>query len=180
MAGDLREFVRVHYSHLLRTAFLLTGSSHAAEDLLQTALLGAMRRWDRIDDPVAYLRRAMVNRRVSLWRRVGSREVLTAALPEPVGRARLAPDHARDVAQRDALLTALGRLPARMRAVLVLRYWEDLSEAETAVILGCSPGTVKSQASRGLARLRTALGESDWAGRSRPVPTRMWEATHER
>jgi len=170
VTDDLREFVRFRYGDLLRTAYLLTGSSHAAEDLVQTALLGAMRRWEQIEDPMAYLRRAMVNHRVSIWRRIGSREVITAALPDSVTRRMARPDDSATVAQRDELLTALGTLPARMRAVLVLRYWEDISEAETAEILGCSVGTVKSHASRGLVRLRAVLesGTARHSGRVAP------------
>jgi RNA polymerase sigma-70 factor (sigma-E family) len=111
-----------------------------------------MRRWNRIDDPLAYLRRAMANQRTSLWRRIRGAEVLTATLPD-----RSSPDASEAVAVRQSLLDALIRLPYRTRAVVVLRYWEDLSEAETAALLGCSIGTVKSQASRGLARLRKTL-----------------------
>lgn len=163
LAGDRRrqrwpttfnEFVRTRYTDLLRTAYLLTGTPHAAEDLVQSALLRAMRHWKEIDDPVAYVRRAMVNQRTNLWRRLRSREVLSSA---PLESAAV-PDHGDGVVDRDELLSALARLPARMRAVLVLRYWEDLSEADTAELLGCAPGTVKSQASRGLARLRLQLG----------------------
>jgi len=153
VADDLRDFVRTRYGDLLRTAYLLTGSPHAAEDLVQAALLRAMRRWSTIDDPMAYLRRAMVNQRTNVWRRLRSREVVTPAPPA----AASVPDHGDSVVNRAELLSALGTLPARMRAVLVLRYWEDLSETETAQLLGCSPGTVKSQASRGLARLRGVL-----------------------
>lgn len=138
-----QEFVELRYADLLRTAFLLTGSREAAEDLVQTALLTTMRHWRTVTDPQAYVRRAMVNQRISLWRRIGSRELLTAVPPE-----RSTPDGTAGRADRDELLGALGRLPVRMRAVLVLRYWEDLSEAETAYVLGCSIGTVKSQASR--------------------------------
>jgi RNA polymerase sigma-70 factor (sigma-E family) len=154
---DFQAFVEVRYTALLRTAFLLTGSSYAAEDLVQSALLRAMRRWERIDDPMAYLRRVMVNQRTNLWRRVTSREVLLADLTSRRDRVS---DETSTLAQRDELLTALAALPVRMRAVLVLRYWEDLSEAETADLLGCSAGSVKSQASRGLARLREVLRES--------------------
>jgi len=162
MNGDLRDadfqdFVRTRYGDLLRTAYLLTGSVHAAEDLVQGALVRAMRGWARIDEPLAYLRRAMVNQSVNRWRRITSREVLTSVLPEAWGGARTTPDTGDAVAQRDELRRALLTLPPRMRAVLVLRYWEDLSEAETAGILGCSAGTVKAQASRGLARLRGVL-----------------------
>jgi RNA polymerase sigma-70 factor (sigma-E family) len=115
-------------------------------------LLNAWRHWDRISEPMAYVRRAMVNQRNNIWRRIASRELITGMLPE-----QSAPDPAAGLAERAELLAALGRLPRRMRAVLVLRYWEDLSEVDTAAILGCSVGTVKSQASRGLARLREYL-----------------------
>jgi RNA polymerase sigma-70 factor (sigma-E family) len=162
-----QEFVEFRYASLIRTAYLLTGTHEAAEDLVQTALLTTMRHWRTVADPMAYVRRAMVNHRTSLWRRIGSRELLTEAPPE-VGT----PDGAANRAERAELLAALGALPVRMRAVLVLRYWEDLSEAETAQLLGCSVGTVKSQASRGLARLRKVLapqpaqqwGQTAWAG----------------
>jgi RNA polymerase sigma-70 factor (sigma-E family) len=150
-----REFVEIRYTDLLRTAYLLTGSRHAAEDLVQSALLTTMRHWRKVADPGAYVRRVMVNQRTSMWRRTGSREVLTDVPPE-----RATPDGAAGRADRDELLTALNRLPVRMRAVLVLRYWEDLSEEDTARLLGCSAGTVKSQASRGLNRLRDVLGRS--------------------
>jgi RNA polymerase sigma-70 factor (sigma-E family) len=149
---EFRDFVEVRYADLLRTAYLLTGTRHAAEDLVQTCLLRAMRRWDRIDDPLAYLRRAMANQRTSLWRRIRGAEVLAATPPD-----RASADASDAVAVRQSLLDALIRLPYRTRAVLVLRYWEDLSEADTAAVLGCSIGTVKSQASRGLARLRETL-----------------------
>ena len=147
-----REFVQVRYVDLLRTAYLLSGARDAAQDLVQNALVKAMSRWSRIDDPMAYLRRTMVNERTARWRRIGSREFLTTFVPE-----RWRPDTADTVVERDELLSALGQLPTRMRAVLVLRYWEDLSEADTAAILGCSAGTVKSQAARGLAKLRILL-----------------------
>jgi RNA polymerase sigma-70 factor (sigma-E family) len=149
---SFREFVRLRYGELLRTALLLTGSAHAAEDLVQTALLRAYRRWGRIDEPMSYVRRIMANHRITLWRRIGMHELVTGFLPEPS-----TPDSTSALVQRAELLAALRRLPHRMRAVLVLRYWEDLSESESAAVLGCSVGTVKSQASRGLARLREAL-----------------------
>jgi DNA-directed RNA polymerase specialized sigma24 family protein len=98
------DFVAVRYRQLLRTAYLLTGAQHAAEDLLQTVLLKAMRRWSRIDEPVAYLRRAMVNQSASRWRRLGRRtELLTATVPDRPA----AGDSADNVAARDELLTAL-------------------------------------------------------------------------
>ncbi|WP_432839075.1 SigE family RNA polymerase sigma factor [Dactylosporangium sp. CA-092794] len=133
------QFVRLRYTELLHTAYLLTGSVVAAEDLVQTCLLKIMPRFDRIADPMPYLRRAMVNQRTSWWRAL-RRELLAADPPERAG-----PDPARDLADRTALVAELARLPERMRAVLVLRYWEDLSEAETAEILGCSVGTPKKR-----------------------------------
>jgi RNA polymerase sigma-70 factor (sigma-E family) len=152
--GGFHEFVTARYAELLRTAYLLTGNRLGAEDLLQSALLKAMRRWGRIDDPRAYLHRVMVNHLISGWRRAGRlRERLTAAVPDGPGDR----DPAEAVANRDQMLAAMAKLPARMRAVLVLRYWEDLSEAQTAELLGCSVGAVKSQASRGLERLRSVL-----------------------
>jgi RNA polymerase sigma-70 factor (sigma-E family) len=151
----LREFVRVRYLDLLRTARLLSGSWPAAQDLVQTVLVKAMRHWSRIDDPMAYLRRAMVHQQSSLWRRLRL-ERLTAQVPDRPA----AGDLSESVVRRDELLRALAGLPPRTRAVLVLRYWEDLSEAETADLLGCSVGTVKTLASRGLTRLRLVLRTS--------------------
>jgi RNA polymerase sigma-70 factor (sigma-E family) len=153
--GDFEQFVRVRYTELLHTAYLLTGSQPAAEDLVQSCLLKIMPRFERIAEPMPYLRRAMVNQRTSWWRALRL-ELLSAAPPEPPGR-----DTADGFADRSALVADLARLPVRMRAVLVLRYWEDLSEADTAAALGCSVGTVKSQASRGLARLRELLESGD-------------------
>ena len=141
----------MRYASLLRTAYLLTGSTHAAEDLVQHVLLGIMPRWGQIDEPMSYLRRSMFNRQASVWRRLTSREI-AGPIPEPS-----VADATETVARRDELLAALAKLPVKMRAVLVLRYWEDLSEADTARILNCSPGSVKAQASRGLTRLRSVL-----------------------
>ncbi|MEV2238285.1 SigE family RNA polymerase sigma factor [Micromonospora sp. NPDC049891] len=152
-----REFVEVRYTDLIRTAYLLTGSRHAAEDLVQIALMRAMGRWRQVDEPMAYVRRIMVNERTRLWRRFGSREFLagfTGSWHAPTEPGR---DMADDVVARDEVLAALHRLPPRMRAVLVLRYWEDLTESQIADALGCSVGTVKSQSSRALARLRAVL-----------------------
>ncbi|WP_331461207.1 SigE family RNA polymerase sigma factor [Micromonospora tarapacensis] len=154
-----REFVEIRYADLIRTAYLLTGSRHAAEDLVQIALMRAMRRWRQVDQPMAYVRQIMVNERTKLWRRFGSREFLAGFTGS--WRTQAEPDRSRDLADdvvtRDEVLGALHHLPPRMRAVLVLRYWEDLTEAQIAELLGCSVGTVKSQASRALARLRAAL-----------------------
>ena len=154
MAGDdgFDEFVAVRYAELLRVAYLLTGSRPEAEDLVQTALVRVLRRWSRVDDPMAYVRRVMVNQHINIWRRVRRREVVTADPPE-----RRLDDLAEGVAQRAALRDALRSLPARTRAVVALRYLADMSEADVAAAVGISVGNVKSHASRGLARLRTVL-----------------------
>lgn len=145
---------------LLRTAYLLTGSRADAEDLLQTALAKTYLAWDRIREREAldgYVRRVMVNTQTSWWRRRKVDEYATDVLPER-GSARDAGD---DVVLHDALWTALGSLPKRQRAMVVLRYYEDLSEAETARTLGVSVGTVKSTTSRALTKLRDTAGLRD-------------------
>jgi RNA polymerase sigma-70 factor (sigma-E family) len=155
--GDFEDFVRGRSTALLRTAYLLTGDRGHAEDLLQGVLERMARRWPSITDSrEAYARRALVNAATNRWRR---RAPVPVELTE---RHHLsAPDVSVGVAVRDELIRALLSLPARQRAVLVLRYFEDLSEAETARVLECSVGTVKSQASRGLDRLRHLVDDSD-------------------
>ena len=148
-------FVRARLPDLLRFGRALTGSEHAAADLVQDALERTLMRWSKVtsSDPEGYVRRAMVNRSISIWRRLG-RERLTDDVPQP----------AYDDAYRDGvLLDALRRLPPRQRAVVALRYYDDLTEAQTAAILGCSVGTVKSQASAAMARLRTLLDDPEGA-----------------
>ncbi|MEV6693766.1 SigE family RNA polymerase sigma factor [Micromonospora sp. NPDC051196] len=150
-----REFVLQQWGPLTRTAYLLTGDRGVAEDLVQSALEKTHRRWGRIlrkDAPGVYVRRVMVNTAVS-WRR----RRRTVEVPLLDADAVASPDDYHRAENRHQLLQALRRLPPRMRAVLVLRYFEDLSEADIARVLGCSTGTVKSQASRGLARLRADL-----------------------
>jgi len=157
---DFKSFVERQWGPLLRTAYLLTGDRGHAEDLVQAALEKTHRRWERVsrmEAPVAYVRRAMVNTATS-WRRrrrVSEVPLLAADGPaaDPYGR----------VEQRQQVLDGLRRLPPRTRAVLVLRYFADLSEAEVAQTLGCSVGSVKSQASRGLTRLRAHLEAADVA-----------------
>lgn len=149
-----REFVERQWGPLLRTAYLLTGDRGHAEDLVQAALEKTHRKWDRVsamEAPVAYVRRAMVNTATSWRRRRRVSEVPLLASDGP------SEDPYTTVDQRHQVLAALRRLPPRMRAVLVLRYFEDLGEAEIADALGCSAGSVKSQASRGLNRLREQL-----------------------
>jgi RNA polymerase sigma-70 factor (sigma-E family) len=150
-------FVAARSRHLLQTAFLLTGDRHRAEDLLQTALTRAYLRWDRIesDDPEGYVRRTLTNAHIDWWRRKPWREEPSAELPEVAVN-----DATSSYAVRDAVLQALAGLSRRQRAVVVLRYYEDLSEAEIANVLGCSTGTVKSAASRAMAKLREHPGLS--------------------
>ena len=139
--------------HLLHAAIALTGSRPDAEDLLQAAVERLLRRRRRVDDLEAYLRRILYNLAADGWRRRGawqrSRTLMLSLPDDGIG-----PDPVSTVDLRDALVRALRELPPRQRAVLVLRYWEQLTQAETAELLGCSEGTVKSTASRGLSRLR--------------------------
>lgn len=151
--GDRSEafdgFVVACSPRLLRTAFLLTHDESSAEDLLQTALVRVWRAWPRIDgDPLPYARRVVLNAYVSAWRRRWRDEVPTAELLD------VPHDPSGAVEERDEMWSALGRLPRRMRAVLVLRFFEDLTETQTAEVLGISVGTVKSQTSKALAKLR--------------------------
>jgi RNA polymerase sigma-70 factor (sigma-E family) len=148
------DFVAQATPALFRVAYALTGRQHDAEDLLQTALERLVPRWRRVDDPVAYVRKVIYHEHIGRWRRFGRRELSMAELPLPRRADRSGEDHAPAVVLRQALRAGLQRLGPRQRAVLVLRYLEDRSEAEVAEILGCSPKTVASQASRALSRLR--------------------------
>ncbi len=149
-------YVRNRGPVLLRTARSLTANPCDAEDLLQTALAKTYVAWERIADRGAldgYVRRTLVNTRTSQWRKRRVDEFACEDLPEHNGVC--APDPAEQQAQRDALWHAVARLPARQRAMLVLRYYEDLTEVQTAEVLGVSVGTVKSAVSRALVKLRT-------------------------
>ncbi|MCW2707622.1 MAG: polymerase, sigma-24 subunit, subfamily [Frankiales bacterium] len=149
--ADFHAYVVARSAALLRTAYLLTGNRADAEDLLQTTLAKTYLAWDRIRDREAldgYVRRTMVNTQTSFWRRKKP-EALYDELPEHPGR-----DAHSDSDLHDALWTALARLSRKQRATVVLRYYEDLSEADTAAALGISIGTVKSTTSRALAALR--------------------------
>lgn len=163
-----RAYVTARSGPLLRTAYLLTGNRADAEDLLQTALAKTYLAWDRIREREAldgYVRRTMVNTQTSFWRRRRVDEHVTDELPEPAaGR-----DATADLDLHDALWAALAGLPKRQRAAVVLRYYEDLSEAETARVLGVSVGTVKSTTSRALARLRDDTGLREDPRLSLPV-----------
>jgi RNA polymerase sigma-70 factor (sigma-E family) len=150
MTDTFEEFVVTRSPRLLSTAYQLTHDWAAAEDLLQVSLAKAWRAWRRIHgDPEPYVRRIMINSFASWWRAPWWHERPTESIPEQP-----APDRPSAITERDQVWRALGRLPRRQRAVLVLRYYEDLPEAEVAEILGVTTGTVKSQASRALAKLR--------------------------
>jgi RNA polymerase sigma-70 factor (sigma-E family) len=163
---EFREFVATRSAVLLRTAYLLSGDAHHAQDLLQTALLATARRWDQVrrrDQPEAYVRKAMYRHQVNRWRvRARRPETLMATAPDRAAGG----DHAADTVLRQRVFEALRTLPARQRAVVILRYYEDRSEAEVAQLLGISLGTVRSQASKALAKLRARY--PDLGGTSRP------------
>lgn len=148
---------------LFTLAVLLCGGHRAeAEDLLQGVLERAYRRWPRIcrgGDPERYVRAMLVNASVDRWRRLRRRPEVLAGPGGGRAADPAVPDQTAVLADRDQLLRALALLPARQRAVIVLRYLEDLSEAQAAAVLGCSEGTVKSQSSRALARLRELTGD---------------------
>lgn len=151
-------YVHARSGALSRIAFLLTGDRHLAEDLVQQALLRVAGRWRQVaagGDPDAYVRRVLYTQHVSWWRRARRvPEVRLEWLPESA-----VPDHSGDVVLTVAVRRALNRLAPKQRAVLVLRYFEDLTEAEAAEVLGCRVGTVKSQVRDALARLRTLAPE---------------------
>jgi RNA polymerase sigma-70 factor (sigma-E family) len=147
------EYVTMRSGSLLRTAYLLTGNRADAEDLVQAALAKTFLAWDRIEDRGAldgYVRKAMVNTHISWWRRRRLDEYPTDEIPD-----RAVADHATGSDMQDTLRRAIDRLPQRMRAAVMLRYYEDMTEAEVADALGVSLGTVKSTVSRAVARLRT-------------------------
>ncbi|MEP9361944.1 SigE family RNA polymerase sigma factor [Nocardioides sp. CN2-186] len=151
--ADFTAYLQARQAPLLRTAYLLTGDQHQAEDLLQTSLAKLYLAWDRVrerESVDAYVRRIMVNEHNSLWRRAWKRrEVSTDLVPETTP---VIDDY--DDGSGTQLWAAVQTLPRKARAVLVLRYYEQLTERETADILGISVGTVKSQTSRALAALR--------------------------
>ena len=165
------DFVRAHAGGLLRTACLITWDDAEAEDLVQECLLRVCKRWRRVegmDMPVAYARRILINLALAGRDRRARRRVeldgptFNKALADTwKDRVDLSAAVAEDsLAQRSALIDALGHLSAQQRTVLVLRYFEDMSEAQVADLLGCSTGTVKSSASRGMSRLRRLLTPS--------------------
>ena len=154
--AEFSAYMAARQPSLLRTAYLLTGDRHTAEDLVQTALAKLYLNWDKVQQREhvdGYVRRILVNENNSLWRRPWKkRETTTSELPEEAAEA--APGG------HDAeLWTLVQTLPRKQRAAVVLRYYEELSEAETAAVLGVSVGTVKSQTSRALATLRARASD---------------------
>jgi RNA polymerase sigma-70 factor (sigma-E family) len=156
-AADLERLLAEHGERLMRTAVLLAGSHLDGQDLLQGALERLLRTGRRIEgSPESYLRRTMYNLAADGWRRQGA--VRRKLLLFRASATQSEPDPTAAVDLRDALMQVMSLLPPQQRAVIVLRYWEQLSQAETAAVLGCSEGTVKSAASRGLRRMRDLAG----------------------
>ncbi|NUS27116.1 MAG: SigE family RNA polymerase sigma factor [Streptomyces sp.] len=160
---DFETYAAVRWPRLLRTAYLLTnGDHHEAEDLVQVTLAKVYLRWHHIrtlDAPDQYVRRALINNNTTRQRKRRVVQLLTPHLPEQRD-----PSGSENYETRSELFDALATLPPRQRAIVVLRYWECQSEQQTADLLGCSVGTVKSQASRALKKLRSSAALSDYAG----------------
>jgi RNA polymerase sigma-70 factor (sigma-E family) len=157
--SGFEQFTAEHGGGLVKLAYSLCGDRERAEDAVQEALVKVYKRWSKLDDPLAYARTTTVNATRDDWRRSARQQRIGAALqrfpvPDPS-------EPQEQLLQRDALMTAMDGLPRRQREVLVLRYGSQLSEAETASVLEISVGTVKSQCSRALARMRELLSTDD-------------------
>jgi RNA polymerase sigma-70 factor (sigma-E family) len=148
-------FVRAHGTNLVRLAGALTGDPHVSEEVVQSALERVFLRWRRLDYPLAYSRQVVVNLCRDRGRGAGRRELVGLPRIDPA-----APDAIGTRDDRDQLVRAVRALPYRQRSVLVLRFWHDLTEQQTAEVLGVRAGTVKSQTSRALQRLRQLLDTS--------------------
>jgi len=160
---EFREYMLGRWPSLVRFAYGLTGDRGLAEDLVQTALVKVFVSWTRVwraDDPDAYVRRMLINANHGRFRKRRVAEKTGGALPEVA-----VADPSDELARRSALVAALMELPVKQRAVVVMRYWEGLTEAQTAAVLGCSVGNVKSQASRALVKLRGSAQLQDWSVR---------------
>ncbi|GAA1961334.1 SigE family RNA polymerase sigma factor [Catenulispora subtropica] len=169
--SDFEQFMAARWQPLVRAAYVLTGNQQDAEDIAQTALTNAYSAWPRIrkaDDVTVYVHRILINVFRTARRRRRVLEVLTSAVPER--RSTAASAASESLHDRDEVAQALAQLAPRQRAVIVLRYLEDLTEAQTAAVLGCSVGTVKSQASKALAKLRTLHPEV--SPEVSPIPVR--------
>lgn len=163
--AEFSEFAYSRWPGLVRLGYAVTGDRGLGEDLAQTALANAYASWSRVrraDDPDAYLRRIALNVHRGSFRKRRVNEHLTASPPDV---AAAVPDPAGQHGERASVITALATLPRRQREVIVLKFWLDLTEAQVAATLGCSVGTVKSQASRALARLRASAELADWEAR---------------
>ena len=164
--ADFAAYMTARQPSLLRTAYLLTGDRTSAEDLVQTAFAKLYLSWDKVQRREVldgYVRRILVNEHNSLWRRPWKRrELVTETVPERAAQPQASYD-----GERAAMWEFVQTLPRKQRAVVVLRYYEDLSEAETADVLGISVGTVKSQASRAIASLRTRIQDHPLLARDR-------------
>jgi RNA polymerase sigma-70 factor (sigma-E family) len=174
MGESFEEYVTARGHVLLRFAFLLSGSRQLAEDLVQEVLARAHQRWHKVaaqvEQPDAYLKAAIARQFISWRRRMASRETLLEALPEqPASR----PDTATRHAARDEMWRLLATLPNKQRAVLVLRFYEDLSDERIGDLLGCRPATVRVHAHRGLAKLRDQLQASDPASPVTSSPSEL-------
>ena len=163
MDDDFVEYASASRLRLIRLALRITGDQHAAQDLVQEALARTWASWSKVrakDQPDAYLRRVMLNLYLRHQRRYSGRERLTDAVPEPpLGAA--ATD---EVDERQRVWKAIQLLPARQKLVVVLRYYEDLSEADIAAVLECEPGTVKSQLHKAMGHLRVSLPKESASG----------------
>ncbi|MFE2884633.1 SigE family RNA polymerase sigma factor [Streptomyces sp. NPDC059272] len=168
---EFREFVAARSRSLLHTTYLLTGDWEQARDLLQTALASTARRWSRLRDrqqPETYVRRVIYHAQIDRFRLLSwGKETVTDTVPDSPTQAA---DWADTVVQRHDIMTALRQLPKRQRAVIVLRYFEDLPDAEIAEILGIAQGTVRSQTHKALASLRAAFAETGSSTMSSPSP----------
>ncbi len=163
-----RRFAEARLPALLHFAYVLTGDSESAKDLVQTALARTLGRWDRVrnsDDPEGYVRRVMINACANQRRRRPWRERLVPEVPDVAAVG--SPEH--ELGWRDAMWHALATLPEGQRAVIVLRYYQDLSEADIARALGCSQGTVKSQTAKAMVKLRAAVTTAETS--EGPVPS---------
>jgi RNA polymerase sigma-70 factor (sigma-E family) len=154
VAGDFETLYRDNYRKLVQLAFLLTQSSDTADDLVQDVFARVLPRWQRLDDPVPYLRRSVVNAANSWHRRLRLERLRSANVEES------------DSLHADELFDVLAQLPARQRSAVVLRFYEGLSDAEVASLLGCRPGTVASLVHRAFGRMRQAMADG-----SGPEPT---------
>jgi RNA polymerase sigma-70 factor (sigma-E family) len=154
--ADFTAYVRARQHHFVRFAYLLTGDAHSAEDLVQSAFANVYRRWTSINgSPDAYVRTSIINEHRSWWRRTWRHKEVTSS--ELVSHAEpVAPPDPQDDGD---LWAQIGTLPTQQRAAIVLRYYEDLTEAQTAAVLGCTVGTVKSHTSRALSALRVKMIE---------------------